>query len=157
MYNSVVACAQTCDGDTDDFSIKIGLHQRSALSLYLFTLVMDDITRDIQGDIPWCMLCADDVLLVNESITGLNRKLELWRNTLESKGFRLSRIKTEYIMCEFSVTGQEKGDVSLEGQVVTKKDSFRNPGSMLQKYGDIDEDVWRRIVASGVLCDRRYH
>ena len=56
-----------CDGDTTDFSINIGLHQGSALSLYLFALVMDDVTRDIQGDILWCMLFADDVVLVDES------------------------------------------------------------------------------------------
>ena len=30
-------------------------------------LVMDEITRNIQGDIPWCMLFADDVVLVDES------------------------------------------------------------------------------------------
>ena len=59
---------------------------------------MDEVTRDIQGDIPWCMLFADDVMLVGDSRTGVNRKLELWRQTLELKGFRLSRTKTEYMM-----------------------------------------------------------
>ena len=56
--------------------------------------VMDEVIRDIQGEIPWCMLFADDVVLVDESRVGVNRKLELWRRTLESKGFRLSRTKT---------------------------------------------------------------
>ena len=37
------------------------------------------------------MLFADDVVLVDESRPGVNRKLELWRRTLESKGFKLSR------------------------------------------------------------------
>jgi hypothetical protein len=32
-----------------------------------FTLVMVEITKDIQGDIPWCMLFADDVVLIDES------------------------------------------------------------------------------------------
>ena len=108
------------------------------MSHYLFALVMDEVTRDIQGDIPWCTLFADDVVLVDESRTGVNRKLELWRCTLESKGFRLSRTKTEYLMCEFSATRQEGGDVSLDGQVVPQKDTFRYLGSMLQKDGDID-------------------
>jgi hypothetical protein len=124
---------------------------------------MDEVTRDIQGDIPWCMLFADDMVLVNDSRAGINRKLELWRDTLESKGFKLSRTKTEYMRCDFSVTRHEEGDVSLDGQVVAKNDTFRYLGSMLQKDGDIDEDVRHRISAdwlkwrqaSGVLCDKR--
>jgi hypothetical protein len=52
---------------------------------------MDKITRYIQGDIPWCMVFADDVVLVDESQAGVNKKLELWLETLEFKGFRVSR------------------------------------------------------------------
>ena len=66
-------------------------------------------------------------------------------------------------MCDFSATMHEGGDVSLDGQVVPQKDTFRYLGSMLQKDGDIDEDVRHRISAgwlkwrqtSSILCDRR--
>jgi hypothetical protein len=109
------------------------------------------------------MLFADDVVLVDESRMGVDQKLELLRQTLEVKSFRLSRSKTEYMKCDFSATIQEEGDVRLDGQVVPKKDIFRYLGSMLQKDGDIDEDVSHRIKASwlkwrqasGVLCDSR--
>ena len=47
MYNNVVTSVRTNDGNTDYFPIKIGLHQRSALSPYLFALVMDEVTRNI--------------------------------------------------------------------------------------------------------------
>jgi hypothetical protein len=30
--------------------------------------VIDDVIRDIQGGIPWCMAFADDVVLVDESV-----------------------------------------------------------------------------------------
>jgi hypothetical protein len=102
---------------------------------------MNEVTRDIQGGISWCMLFADDVVLVDESRTGVDQKLELWRRTLEAKCFRLSRSKTEYIKCDFSATTQEEGDVRIDGQVVPKKGIFRFLGSMLQKNEDIDEDV----------------
>jgi hypothetical protein len=52
--------------------------------------------------------------LVDESRTGVDQKLEMWRRTLEAKGFRLSRYKTEYMKCNFSATTQE-GDVRLDG------------------------------------------
>jgi hypothetical protein len=52
MYDNVVTSVRTSDGDTNDFSINIGLHQGLALSLYLFALMMDEVTRDIQCGIP---------------------------------------------------------------------------------------------------------
>jgi hypothetical protein len=64
--------------------------------------------------------------------------------------------------CDFSATRHKEGDISLDGQVVAKKDTFRYLGSMLQKDDDIDEDVRHRISAgwlkwyqaSAVLCDK---
>jgi Reverse transcriptase (RNA-dependent DNA polymerase) len=77
MYTNAVTCVRACDGESDTFPIKIGLHQGSALSPYIFTLVMDEITNDIQENIPWCMLFADDVVLIDESRIEVNQKLEL--------------------------------------------------------------------------------
>jgi hypothetical protein len=77
------------------------------------------------------MLFADDVVLMDESRTEVDQKLELWRRILDAKCFRLSRSKTEYIKCDFSATTQEEGDVRLDGQVVPMKDTFCYLGSML--------------------------
>jgi hypothetical protein len=93
------------------------------------------------------MLFADDVMLVDETRVSINRKLELWRQTLESEGFRLSRTKTEYMRCDFSGVGCEDKEVSLEGQIVPKRDTFRYLGLMLQSNGDINEDVCHMIKA----------
>jgi hypothetical protein len=65
--------------------------------------------------------------------------------------------------CDFGTTISEDEDISLGGHVVPKKDIFLYLGSMLQRDGDIDEDVSHRIKAgwmkwrqaSGVLCDKR--
>ena len=67
----------------------------------------------------------------------MNQKLKLWRETLESKSFRLSRTKTEYMRCDFGTTTREEEDISLEG--LPRKDTFRYLGSMLQRDRDIDE------------------
>jgi len=48
------------------------------------------------------MLFADNIVLVDEMKAGVNAKLELWRQTLDSRGFTLSSAKTEYMECKFS-------------------------------------------------------
>jgi Reverse transcriptase (RNA-dependent DNA polymerase) len=72
MYTNIVIYVRACDGKSDTFPIKIGLHQGSALSPYIFTLVMNEITKDIQEDILWCMLFVDDVVLIDENRIGVN-------------------------------------------------------------------------------------
>lgn len=56
--------------------------QRLAL---LFVLVMGELTQHIQGEVPLCMLFADDIVLIEETCGGVNSRLEVWRQTLESK------------------------------------------------------------------------
>jgi len=89
-------------GDTEVFPIDIGLHQGSTLSPFLFALVLDELTKDIQDEVPCCMLFADDIVLIDETSVGLSGKLEQWRHTLECKGFRLSKSNSEYLKCEFN-------------------------------------------------------
>jgi len=72
----------------------------------------------------------------------LNTKLGLWRSTLESKGFRLSRSKTEYLHCQFSVRGRNlKDEVAIGGAAIPKVARFQYLGSIIQEDEEIDEDV----------------
>ena len=95
MYDRAITIVKTTIGETSEFSITVGLHQGSVLSPYLFALVMDELTMHIQDDIPWCMLFADDIVLIDETKSGVNAKLDVWRELLESKGFKISRTKTK--------------------------------------------------------------
>jgi len=70
IYDGVVANVRTCGGITSDFFITIRLYQGSALSPFLFAIVMDELTRAIQDEILWCMLFADDIVLVDETELG---------------------------------------------------------------------------------------
>ena len=45
MYSGVRVRVRTLVGDTEDFPIDIGLHQGSALSPFLFTIIMDELTK----------------------------------------------------------------------------------------------------------------
>jgi len=85
----------------NNFYVGMGLHQGSALRPFLFTLVMDELTEGIQDDLPWHMLFTDDIVFVNETKERVNDKLERWRHILESRGFRVTRLKIEYLHCCF--------------------------------------------------------
>ncbi|XP_065864026.1 uncharacterized protein [Euphorbia lathyris] len=162
MYEGVCTSVRTSVGKTEEFPITIGVHQGSALSPFLFAIVMDELTSSLQDGIPWCMLFADDIVLVEETKEGVEMKLELWRQTLESRGFKLSRSKTEYLECKFSGRrSREAGTIILDGRVVQASDCFRYLGSIIQTDGEVDGDVAHRIKAgwskwksaTGFLCD----
>ncbi|KAL6498969.1 hypothetical protein OROGR_028147 [Orobanche gracilis] len=104
----------------------------------------------------------DDIVLIDETKVGVQQKLELWRDTLEARGFRLSRSKTEYMKCRFSDNSdREAGMITFDGKVVHGSTFFRYLGSIIQKDGELDGDVAHRIKAgwlkcksaTGVLCD----
>ncbi|WMV19220.1 hypothetical protein MTR67_012605 [Solanum verrucosum] len=57
----------------------------------------------------------DDIVLIDETRDIVNTRLEVWRQTLESKGFRLNKPKSEYLKCKFSVVMSKVGvEVSLD-------------------------------------------
>ncbi|KAL6543328.1 hypothetical protein OROHE_010848 [Orobanche hederae] len=162
MYEGASTSVHTNVGRTEEFPITIGVHQGSALSPFLFAIVMDELTRGIQTDVPWCMMFADDIVLIEETKVGVQQKLELWRDTSEARGFRLSRSKTEYMECRFSDNSdREAGMITFDGKVVHGSTFFRYLGSIIQKDGELDGDVAHRIKvgwlkwksATGVLCD----
>jgi len=141
LYEGGRTSVRTPGGVTNDFFIGRGLHQGSILSHFLFTLIMDELTREIQDELPWSMLFADDIVLIDESRQGVNDKLERWRHTLESRGFRVSRSKTEYLHCCFSGRVDVEGEVNLDGRPIPKVDKFKYLGSIIQHNGDVDKDI----------------
>ena len=76
MYKGGKTRVRTPRGITDDFCIGIGLHQGSTLSPFLFTLIIDELTKGIQDEVPWCMLFTDDIILIDGTREEANDKLE---------------------------------------------------------------------------------
>ena len=68
---------------------------------------------------------ADDIVLIDVTRQGMNDRLESWKHTLEARGFRLSRSKTEYLYCRFSGRIEEGGDITLDGRMIPKVVKFK--------------------------------
>lgn len=74
---------------------------------YLFSLESDEITKDIQSEIPWCMLCADDIVRIGKNSEKVNGRIKEWREVLEDTGLWISRSKIEHIKYDFRERDQE--------------------------------------------------
>nr|XP_016480428.1 PREDICTED: uncharacterized protein LOC107801596 [Nicotiana tabacum] len=53
----------------------------------------------------------------------VNKRLEVWRQTLESKGVKLNKTKIEYLECKFSgATLEDDEDERLDSQDIPKRE-----------------------------------
>ncbi|KAK3569901.1 hypothetical protein QTP86_006845 [Hemibagrus guttatus] len=154
---TVVRCAV---GQTEEFKVEVGLHQGSALSPFLFAIVMDQLSEEVRQESPWTMMFADDIVICSESREQVEENLERWRFALERRGMKVSRSKTEY-MCVNEREGS--GTVRLQGEEVKKVQEFKYLGSTVQSNGECGKEVKKRVQAGwngwrkvwGVLCDRK--
>ncbi|KAK3542378.1 hypothetical protein QTP86_025843 [Hemibagrus guttatus] len=154
---TVVRCAV---GQTEEFNVEVGLHQASALSSFLFAIVMDQLSEEVRQESPWTMMFADDIVICSESREQVEENLERWRFVLERRGMKVSRSKTEY-MCVNEREGS--GTVRLQGEEVKKVQEFKYLGSTVQSNGECGKEVKKRVQAgwngwrkvSGVLCDQK--
>ncbi|KAF3657114.1 DNA mismatch repair protein MSH5 [Capsicum annuum] len=76
MYDGAKTRVRTGGGDLEQFPVLMGLSQGSTLSPFLFALVINVLTRQIQSEVPYRLLFADDVVLIDEIRCGVNAKLE---------------------------------------------------------------------------------
>ncbi|KAK3526825.1 hypothetical protein QTP70_034615, partial [Hemibagrus guttatus] len=142
---TVVRCAV---GQTEEFKVEVGLHQGSALSPFLFAMVMDQLSEEVRQESPWTMMFADDIVICSESREQVEENLERWRFALERRGMKVSRSKTEY-MCVNEREGS--GTVRLQGEEVKKVQEFKYLGSTVQSNGECGKEVKKRVQA-GVLA-----
>ncbi|KAK3546878.1 hypothetical protein QTP86_003798 [Hemibagrus guttatus] len=154
---TVVSCAV---GQKEEFKVEVGLHQGSALSPFLFAMVMDQLSEKVREESPWTMMFADDIVICSESREQVEENLERWRFVLERRGMKVSRSKTEY-MCVNEREGSRT--VRLQGEEVKKVQEFKYLGSTVQSNGECRKEIKKRVQAgwngwrkvSGVLCGRK--
>ncbi|KAK3567779.1 hypothetical protein QTP86_026457 [Hemibagrus guttatus] len=132
---TVVRCAV---GQTEEFKVEVGLHQGSALSPFLFAIVMDQLSEEVRQESPWTMMFADDIVICSESREQVEENLERWRFALERRGMKVSGSKTEY-MCVNEREGS--GTVRLQGEEVKKVQEFKYLGSTVQSNGECAKEA----------------
>ena len=122
MYEGCKTVVRCAVGVTEEFKVEVGLHQGSALSPFLFAMVMDRLTDEVRQESPWTMMFADDIVICSESREQVEVELERWRFALERRGMKVSRSKTEY-MCVNE--RNQSGRVRLQGEEIKKEEEFK--------------------------------
>ena len=68
MYDKNITTSGRIDGEeSEEFEVKIGVHQGLVLSPFLFAIGMDEITKNVREGGVKELLCADDVVLLGDS------------------------------------------------------------------------------------------
>ena len=163
MYRNVKTSVKMEGGQSEYFEVKIGVHQGSALSPYLFVLVIDELLKGVIKEAPWCMLFADDMVIIGETVDEVNAVLEKVRDALESEGLKVNKAKTEHLESRWRGEISSGDRVSCQGVELTKVSDYKYLGSVIQDNGELDTEVTRKMqagwakwrAASGVLCDKR--
>ena len=83
---------------SEAFDVKVGVHQGSVLSPFLFVIVLEALSRDFSTGAPWELLYADDLVIAAESLDELADKFLLWRNGLESRELKVNMKKTKVMI-----------------------------------------------------------
>ena len=99
MYTNARSRVRVNDSSlSEEFSVKVGVHQGSVLSHLLFIIILEALSIEFRTGCPWELLYADDLVLVAETMEELVGKFEKWKKSLEDKGLKVNAVKTKVMI-----------------------------------------------------------
>ena len=95
LYEGCKTAVSVAGELSSSFSMKVGVHQGSALSPHLFIMLIDVLIEDVRDGSLVELLHADDPVLCGESLNEVMDKYGRWKNAVEGKGLRVNVDKTK--------------------------------------------------------------
>ena len=161
-YEGATTKVRTKYGESDEFEIKVGLHQGSVLSPLLFTVIIDVLGEPGRIGTPWEILFADDLAIVAISEQELQNKVVSWQERLEIGGLRMNATKSEVLVIGGGVQ-ENINIVDRRGKHLKQVEKFKYLGTTLVSEGGCEQAVkdrvstawarWRELT--GVMCDKK--
>ena len=106
-------------------------------------MLVDTISQDVRTELPWELLYADDLAIIDVTSTDTQNRLESWQKVLTDNGLKINVAKTEHL----STRGNPL-PMKLNGEELKNVDHFKYLGSMIDKDGTIDRDMDLRVQAA---------
>ena len=60
MYSNTKSRVRVGDGSSDEFEVKVGVHQGLVLSPLLFTVLLEALSQDVRAAVSWEELYTDE-------------------------------------------------------------------------------------------------
>ena len=73
MYSGVRSRVRVSNSLSEEFEVKVGMHQGSVLSPVLFIIVLEALSREFHVGCPWELLYTEDLVLIAESLEEYSR------------------------------------------------------------------------------------
>ena len=67
-------------GTSDEFGVRVGVHQGPVLSPLIFAVVLDVVTEHAREGLLNEILYADDLVLMSENLEVLRERFQRWRS-----------------------------------------------------------------------------
>ena len=99
LYEGSRIKARFGTGTSNEFGVRIGVHQGFVLSPLILAIVVDVVTEHAEGLLNE-ILFADDLVLMSESLDDLRERFQRWKSALEDKGLKVNVGKTKMMVSE---------------------------------------------------------
>ena len=86
------------EGYSEEFEVKVGVHQGSVLSPLLFIIVLEALSREFCSGVPWEDY-VNDLVIIAESLEECVRRLLTWKEAMEKKRLRVNAGKMKIMIC----------------------------------------------------------
>ena len=129
LYDGAKTRVRVGSAYSEEFEVKVGIHQGSVLLLLLFAVVVDVITENARRGVVNELMYGDDLALMSKTMEDLKEIFCNWKDALQSRGSKVNTGKTKVM-----VSG-------LKGKLFKSK---MDPCGV----------CGRRVMANSVLCTK---
>ena len=113
LYDGAKTRVRVGSAYSEEFEVKVGVHQGSVLSPLLFAIVVDVITENARRGVVNELLYADDLVIMSKDMEDLKERFWNWKDALESKGLKVNTRKTKLMVRRVRRRTIQKQDRSM--------------------------------------------
>ena len=84
LYEGARTRVSVDSGLSDEFEVRVGMHQLAVLSHFLFAVVEDEVTEFAKEGSLGELLYAVDLVLMSETTEALRDKFLIWKEAFQS-------------------------------------------------------------------------